>query len=90
MPRKPLFTFTPVDDTDLFTLGVQRPMCVHAPCAAGRYPFRAASARLGTTGLLAGEIAAASGYASDSAFSAMFKAAMGQSPSRFAMSVREV
>lgn len=36
------------------------------------------------------EVAAASGYASDSAFSAMFKAAMGQSPSRFALSVREV
>ena len=35
------------------------------------------------------EVAAASGYASDSAFSAMFKAAMGQSPSRFAASVRE-
>ncbi|WP_332774830.1 AraC family transcriptional regulator [Polaromonas sp.] len=29
------------------------------------------------------EVAAASGYASDSAFSAMFKAAMGQSPSHF-------
>jgi AraC-like DNA-binding protein len=34
------------------------------------------------------EVAAASGYASDSAFSAMFKAAMGHSPSRFAASVR--
>ena len=34
------------------------------------------------------EVAAASGYASDSAFSAMFKAAMGQSPSRFAVSVQ--
>lgn len=34
------------------------------------------------------EVAAASGYASDSAFSAMFKTAMGQSPSRFAVSVR--
>ncbi len=34
-------------------------------------------------------VAAASGYASDIAFSAMFKAAMGQSPSRFAASVRE-
>ena len=30
-----------------------------------------------------GQVAAASGYASDSAFSAMFKAAMGQSPSHF-------
>ncbi len=30
-----------------------------------------------------GQVAAASGYASDSAFSAMFKAAMGQSPSYF-------
>ena len=30
-----------------------------------------------------GHVAAASGYASDSAFSAMFKAAMGQSPSHF-------
>ena len=29
------------------------------------------------------QVAAASGYASDSAFSAMFKAAMGQSPSHF-------
>jgi AraC-like DNA-binding protein len=35
------------------------------------------------------EVAAASGYASDSAFSAMFKAAMGQSPSRFSAAVRE-
>ncbi|MDR3453235.1 MAG: helix-turn-helix transcriptional regulator [Rhodoferax sp.] len=34
------------------------------------------------------EVAAASGYASDSAFSAMFKAAMGQSPSRFAAAVQ--
>ncbi len=34
------------------------------------------------------EVAAATGYASDSAFSAMFKAAMGQSPRRFATSVR--
>lgn len=30
-----------------------------------------------------GQVAAASGYASDSAFSAMFKSAMGQSPSQF-------
>ena len=30
-----------------------------------------------------GAVASASGYASDSAFSAMFKAAMGQSPSHF-------
>ena len=29
------------------------------------------------------QVGAASGYASDSAFSAMFKAAMGQSPSYF-------
>lgn len=35
------------------------------------------------------EVAAASGYASDSAFSAMFKAAMGLAPSRFAVSTRE-
>ncbi len=34
-------------------------------------------------GLPVGQVAALSGYASDSAFSAMFKAAMGQSPSRF-------
>ncbi len=36
-----------------------------------------------TRGLSVGAVAAASGYASDSAFSAMFKAAMGQSPSHF-------
>ena len=30
-----------------------------------------------------GAVAAASGYASESAFSAMFKAAMGQPPSQF-------
>jgi AraC-like DNA-binding protein len=30
-----------------------------------------------------GQVAAASGYASESAFTAMFKAAMGQPPSRF-------
>jgi AraC-like DNA-binding protein len=30
-----------------------------------------------------GQVAASSGYASESAFSAMFKAAMGQSPRRF-------
>ena len=34
-------------------------------------------------GLPVGQVAALSGYASDSAFSTMFKAAMGQSPSRF-------
>ncbi|MDB5893503.1 MAG: AraC family transcriptional regulator [Rhodoferax sp.] len=34
-------------------------------------------------GLPVGQVAAASGYASDSAFSAMFKGAMGQSPSYF-------
>jgi AraC-like DNA-binding protein len=34
-------------------------------------------------GQTVGQVAAASGYASDSAFSAMFKAAMGQSPSHF-------
>ena len=34
-------------------------------------------------GLPVGQVAALSGYASDSAFSAMFKAAMGQSPRRF-------
>ena len=34
-------------------------------------------------GLPVGQVAALSGYASDSAFSAMFKAAMGQPPSRF-------
>lgn len=34
-------------------------------------------------GLPVGQVAALSGYASDSAFCAMFKAAMGQSPSRF-------
>lgn len=34
-----------------------------------------------------GEVAAASGYASDSAFSAMFRAAMGQSPSQFQQGV---
>lgn len=34
-------------------------------------------------GLPVGHVAAASGYASDSAFSAMFKAAMGQRPSQF-------
>lgn len=34
-------------------------------------------------GLPIGQVAALSGYASDSAFSAMFKAAMGQPPSRF-------
>ena len=34
-------------------------------------------------GLPVGQVAAASGYASDSAFSAMFKEAMGQSPSYF-------
>ena len=36
-----------------------------------------------TRGLPVSEVAAASGYASDSAFSAMFKAAMGQPPSYF-------
>ena len=36
-----------------------------------------------TRGLPISEVAAASGYASDSAFSAMFKAAMGQPPSYF-------
>ncbi|MFZ4284765.1 AraC family transcriptional regulator [Variovorax sp. HJSM1_2] len=35
-------------------------------------------------GLPVSQVAAASGYASDSAFSAMFKAAMGQPPSQFA------
>jgi AraC-like DNA-binding protein len=35
-------------------------------------------------GLPISQVAAASGYASDSAFSAMFKSAMGLSPSRFA------
>ncbi|TAM48038.1 MAG: AraC family transcriptional regulator [Burkholderiaceae bacterium] len=40
-------------------------------------------------GMPVSEVAAASGYASDSAFSAMFKAAMGQSPRRFAAAVRE-
>ena len=39
-------------------------------------------------GMPVSEVAATSGYASDSAFSAMFKAAMGHSPSRFAASVR--
>jgi AraC-like DNA-binding protein len=34
-------------------------------------------------GLPVGRVAAASGYASESAFTAMFKAAMGQPPSRF-------
>jgi len=34
-------------------------------------------------GMPIGHVAAATGYASDSAFSAMFKAAMGQSPSHF-------
>lgn len=34
-------------------------------------------------GLSVGQVAAASGYASESAFTAMFKAAMGQPPSRF-------
>lgn len=34
-------------------------------------------------GVSVGEVAAASGYASESAFTAMFKAAMGQPPSRF-------
>lgn len=34
-------------------------------------------------GLPVGQVAAASGYASESAFTAMFKAAMGQPPSRF-------
>ena len=36
-----------------------------------------------TRGQPVSEVAAASGYGSDSAFSAMFKAAMGQSPSYF-------
>jgi AraC-like DNA-binding protein len=36
-----------------------------------------------TRGLSVGQVAAATGYASDSAFSAMFKTAMGQSPSQF-------
>lgn len=36
-----------------------------------------------TRGTPVSQVAAASGYASDSAFSAMFKAAMGQSPSHF-------
>jgi AraC-like DNA-binding protein len=35
-------------------------------------------------GLPISHVAAASGYASDSAFSAMFKSSMGVSPSRFA------
>jgi len=34
-------------------------------------------------GMPINHVAAASGYASDSAFSAMFKAALGQSPSSF-------
>ena len=34
-------------------------------------------------GLAVGQVAAAAGYASESAFTAMFKAAMGQPPSRF-------
>jgi len=34
-------------------------------------------------GLPVGGVALASGYASESAFTAMFKAAMGQPPSRF-------
>jgi len=38
-------------------------------------------------GLPVSQVAAASGYASDSAFSAMFKAAMGQSPSYFSARV---
>lgn len=40
-------------------------------------------------GLPIGQVAALSGYASDSAFSAMFKAAMGQSPSRFQRRTQE-
>jgi len=40
-------------------------------------------------GLPVGQVAALSGYASDSAFSAMFKAAMGQSPRRFAQRAQE-
>ena len=34
-------------------------------------------------GLPVGQVALAAGYASESAFTAMFKAAMGQPPSRF-------
>ena len=34
-------------------------------------------------GMPVGQVALASGYASESAFTAMFKAAMGQPPSRF-------
>ena len=34
-------------------------------------------------GVPVGQVAAATGYASESAFSAMFKAAMGQPPRRF-------
>ena len=34
-------------------------------------------------GMPVGQVAAATGYASESAFSAMFKAAMGQPPSEF-------
>ena len=40
-------------------------------------------------GLPVAHVAAACGYASDSAFSAMFKAAMGQPPSRFAVAAAE-
>ena len=39
-------------------------------------------------GLPISQVAAASGYASDSAFSAMFKSAMGLSPSRFAATAK--
>lgn len=39
-------------------------------------------------GQAVGEVAAACGYGSDSAFSAMFRDAMGQTPSRFAAQAR--
>jgi AraC-like DNA-binding protein len=41
-------------------------------------------------GLPVSQVAAACGYASDSAFSAMFKAAMGQAPSRFALAAAKM